>query len=246
MRYDKWKWGVEPFYPNHMLYQGIIVSLVLVVFLSVVFFAPDLFVPEKVAVHLETPADPADTPPHIKPEWYFLPAYQWLKLFPAQWFPKSLAWIGALLGILTQAAVMGVVILWPFLDRSRERDIRKRPILLVVAITGFLFVVALGISGLDPLGEKVTASPEWCYLPAYAPVGLILGSGCPIEESPAAIYTIVFAIFLEMLLIGGISIPPILHALRRSPRPPRRWLLAMSVGCALTLLVLGVYGNYLG
>lgn len=59
------------------------------------------------------PADPRVTPIHIRPEWYFLAAYQCLKLFPSEFLGLS----GKTLGVATQAAFMLAAILLPFWAR---------------------------------------------------------------------------------------------------------------------------------
>ena len=137
MRYDKWKWGMEPFFPNHVVHQLFITSLVMVVFFVIVFFLPGIFMlPEE-------PADSLKTPEHIKPEWYFLPSYQALKLVPTSIFKGAAEFIGiALQGI----AVLAIILL-PFIDRNPERNVRKRRVLFVASILAVLFVIALGIWG---------------------------------------------------------------------------------------------------
>ena len=59
-------------------------------------------------------ADPFVTPEGIKPEWYFLSTYQLLKYFPK------------LLGILVSMVPQVLLLLWPFLDRSPERQTGAR------------------------------------------------------------------------------------------------------------------------
>ncbi|MFQ6057300.1 MAG: cytochrome b subunit of the bc complex [Anaerolineae bacterium] len=79
---------------------------------------------------LEEKADPLRTPPHIKPEWYFLAIYQLLKLVPRS------------IGILTPIVGIIILLLLPFLDRNPEVHPRKRP--LAIAI-GLVVVVAMTI-----------------------------------------------------------------------------------------------------
>ncbi len=58
---------------------------------------------------LGAPANPAETPSHIKPEWYFYPVFRWLKLTPA--------WLG-ISGMLGLGLLM---VAWPFVDGWWER-----------------------------------------------------------------------------------------------------------------------------
>ncbi|NJC87299.1 MAG: cytochrome bc complex cytochrome b subunit, partial [Desulfuromonas sp.] len=95
-------------------------------------FSPTLFFPESACM----PADPFVTTPHIKPEWYFLWAYQTLKIFPSE-----------LIGLGVQGAFMTFLALLPFIDRGPERRPAMRPIF----VTGFslaLFIfVAISVWG---------------------------------------------------------------------------------------------------
>jgi len=63
-----------------------------------------------------TPANPLITPPHIKPEWYFLFAYAILRSIPNK--------LGGVLALLTSILVLLVV---PFLHTSKQRAITFRP-----------------------------------------------------------------------------------------------------------------------
>jgi ubiquinol-cytochrome c reductase cytochrome b subunit len=76
----------------------------LLVLFALVVFAPNLFFP---SAHL-APANPLDTPPDVKPEWYFLWAYQLPRMLPPR------------LAVALQAAAFGALLLLPLLDRSRS------------------------------------------------------------------------------------------------------------------------------
>nr|YP_004733171.1 cytochrome b [Koreocobitis naktongensis]AEE11942.1 cytochrome b [Koreocobitis naktongensis] len=69
-----------------------------------------------------TPANPLVTPPHIKPEWYFLFAYAILRSIPNK--------LGGVLALLFSILVLMVV---PMLHTSKQRSLTFRP------ITQFLF-----------------------------------------------------------------------------------------------------------
>nr|AAM45776.1 cytochrome b [Poeciliopsis elongata] len=63
-----------------------------------------------------TPANPLVTPPHIKPEWYFLFAYAILRSIPNK--------LGGVLALLASILVLMVV---PFLHTSKQRSLTFRP-----------------------------------------------------------------------------------------------------------------------
>nr|YP_009944093.1 cytochrome b [Formicarius rufipectus]QOD95937.1 cytochrome b [Formicarius rufipectus] len=64
-----------------------------------------------------TPANPLVTPPHIKPEWYFLFAYAILRSIPNK-----------LGGVLALAASILILFLIPFLHKSKQRSMTFRPL----------------------------------------------------------------------------------------------------------------------
>nr|AIE42857.1 cytochrome b [Crenichthys nevadae] len=93
-------------------------ALLLIVLISLALFSPNLLGdPENF-----TPANPLVTPPHIKPEWYFLFAYAILRSIPNK--------LGGVLALLASILVLLVV---PILHTSKQRSLTFRP------LTRFLF-----------------------------------------------------------------------------------------------------------
>lgn len=121
-----------PFYPTYLLQDATSIFIYLAIFFGVVFFNPYMFFPPTAFI----PADPFKTPPHIKPEWYFLANYQTLKVFPNE-----------LLGLMVQGAVMSLLALLPFIDRGAERHPLKRPLFLACFIGGICVYLAMTIWG---------------------------------------------------------------------------------------------------
>ena len=139
MKYNKnnWHGELEPFFPNDAIDKGIIVSIVLGLFIAIAFFYPGLFLPP------EVPADPTNTPLHVKPEWYFLAAYQTLKLFPTNIFGDA----AELLGMGVQMVAINGLLLLPFLDRSSEKNWRRRPYFIWLVLGGLFIFLVLTIWG---------------------------------------------------------------------------------------------------
>src|SRR3990172_1214819 len=80
----RFRFGSEPFFPNHFLRQVIQAAVVLALLVLLSSLAPPPTIPR---------ADPFDTPEYVKPSWYFLGAYQFLKVsktlaFLGPWAPK--------------------------------------------------------------------------------------------------------------------------------------------------------------
>jgi ubiquinol-cytochrome c reductase cytochrome b subunit len=124
--------GGIPFFPNYAVKDLMAISFFLAFYLGVVFFAPALFLPPAAF----EPADPFVTPPGIKPEWYFLWAYQTLKIFPSEF-----------LGLAVQGAVVTLLLLLPFIDRGPERRPARRPLFVTSFVLGVALFVAISIWG---------------------------------------------------------------------------------------------------
>lgn len=96
-----------PFFPTHFMSEARMTAVLIA--LLVVVGAIGLIRPPE----LGPPANPLDTPLHIKPEWYFLALYQALKYVPE--------FVGTLLPIV----LVGLLVLWPFLDRRPDQSRRS-------------------------------------------------------------------------------------------------------------------------
>nr|AAK70389.1 cytochrome b [Syngnathus floridae] len=88
------------------------IAVLLIALISIALFSPNLVGdPDNF-----TPADPLVTPPHIKPEWYFLFAYAILRSIPNK--------LGGVLALLSSILVLMVV---PALHTSKQRGLTFRP-----------------------------------------------------------------------------------------------------------------------
>lgn len=101
-----------PFHPYHTVKDLYFLSIVLLFFCYFVFFSPNFFGEPDNYI----PADPLLTPPHIVPEWYFLPFYAILRAVDSK-----------LGGVLLMLASILVLFAMPFLDRSKVRSGLFRP-----------------------------------------------------------------------------------------------------------------------
>lgn len=138
-----------PFHPYYTVKDILGVVVFLIVYCSVLFFAP-----EGGGYFLEAPnfdpADPMKTPAHIAPVWYFTPFYAILRAIPS--FLGTQVW-----GVIGMGAAVVLIALLPWLDRSPVKSIRYRSNIFKVAVA--LFVVAfigLGILGALPATDSRT------------------------------------------------------------------------------------------
>nr|ARV86149.1 cytochrome b [Upupa epops] len=117
-----------PFHPYFSLKDALGFALMLLFLTTLALFSPNLLGdPENFS-----PANPLVTPPHIKPEWYFLFAYAILRSIPNK-----------LGGVLALAASVLVLFLMPILHMSKQRAMTFRPLsqLLFWALAANLLIL---------------------------------------------------------------------------------------------------------
>nr|ACI41943.1 cytochrome b [Scotophilus dinganii] len=102
-----------PFHPYHTIKDTLGLLIMITTLLALVLFTPDLLGdPDNYM-----PANPLNTPPHIKPEWYFLFAYAILRSIPNK--------LGGVLALVMSILVLLII---PFLHTSNQRSMMFRPI----------------------------------------------------------------------------------------------------------------------
>lgn len=121
-----------PFFPNYIILEVITTFLLLAALVVLASLLP---------VGLEEKADPFNTPQHIKPEWYFLWIYQFIKV-PSQIVGPGMT--ANLAGIFIPAVGIILLMILPFLDRSPERRPSRR--LVALFITALILSILIGLS----------------------------------------------------------------------------------------------------
>nr|ACF75217.1 cytochrome b [Tangara preciosa]ACF75218.1 cytochrome b [Tangara preciosa] len=125
-----------PFHPYYTIKDILGFVLMLSLLASLALFSPNLLGdPENF-----TPANPLVTPPHIKPEWYFLFAYAILRSIPNK-----------LGGVLALAASILVLFLMPLLHTSKFRSMTFRPLSQILFWTLVANVLILTWVGSQPV-----------------------------------------------------------------------------------------------
>ena len=124
-----------PFHPYYTVKDAFALSLFLMLFAYFVFFAPN------VLGHPDNyiPADPLVTPAHIVPEWYLLPFYAILRAVPDK-----------LGGVALMFGAVFVLFLVPWLDTSKVRSGRFRPLFRQFYFLFFADCMLLGFLGAQP------------------------------------------------------------------------------------------------
>ena len=141
--------GVEPktdhdtvaFTPYATIKDAFLMIVYCILFAWFVFYVPNFL------GHSDNyiPANPAVTPTHIVPEWYYLPFYAILRAIPNK-----------LLGVIALAASILIIAFLPWLDTSSVRSARYRPL-----YRQFFWVFVVVCIGLGWLGSK---PPEGNYV----------------------------------------------------------------------------------
>ena len=125
-----------PFWPHYVLSELIAWYVILGILVTLAAFLP---------AGLEDRANPLLTPEHVKPEWYFVSVYQFLKV------AAVFSFLGAdaprLLGIVIPGIVMAALFFLPFLDRGPKRPARQRPRMLIILVSVLVILIGLTLWG---------------------------------------------------------------------------------------------------
>ena len=128
-----------PFNPYVTLKDGFAIVVFMIFYAAFVFFAPNFM------GHPDNyiPANPLVTPAHIVPEWYFLPFYAILRAIPDK-----------LGGVLAMFGAIAVLFVLPWLDTSRVRSCKFRPI-----YRNFFWILVIDALVLGYIGSRPAEQP---------------------------------------------------------------------------------------
>jgi ubiquinol-cytochrome c reductase cytochrome b/c1 subunit len=130
-----------PMSPYAVMKDAFALMVFVLLFAWFVFYLPDyLGHPDN---YVE--ANPLSTPPHIVPEWYFLPYYAILRAIPNK-----------LLGVVAMFSSILILVFIPWLDTSRVRSAKYRPVYKWFFWLFIISAIALGYLGSKP--------PEGAYV----------------------------------------------------------------------------------
>src|SRR6202142_3503402 len=119
-----------PFHPYYSVHDFMGVTVFLLIFAAIIFFAPEMG-----GYFLEAnnfiPANPLQTPQEIAPVWYFTAFYAMLRAVPS--FLNSQFW-----GVLVMGAAVVLLFFLPWLDRGKVKSIRYRGALYKGWLTAFV------------------------------------------------------------------------------------------------------------
>ncbi len=130
-----------PFSPHATMKDSVGIAVFLLLFAWLIFFVPNYLGDADNYI----PANPMKTPPHIVPEWYFLPFYAILRSIPNK-----------LAGVIAMFAAIAVLAFLPWLDTSKVRSGKYRPMYRI-----FFWIFAATSIGLGYLGAM---PPEGAFV----------------------------------------------------------------------------------
>nr|ADG83882.1 cytochrome b [Microcebus murinus]ADG83885.1 cytochrome b [Microcebus murinus] len=106
-----------PFHPYYTIKDLLGLMFLLITLMILVLFSPDLLGdPDNYM-----PANPLSTPPHIKPEWYFLFAYAILRSIPNK--------LGGVLALVMSILILAII---PMLQTAKQRSMMFRPLSQII------------------------------------------------------------------------------------------------------------------
>ena len=127
-----------PFHPYYTVKDFFGIGVFLIIWAAFLFFAPDFFGEPDNYI----PANPLSTPEHIVPEWYFLPFYAILRSIPDK-----------LIGVIAMFGSILILFVLPWLDTSRVRSGRFRPVYKYFFWIFIIDCIVLGYCGAKPAEE---------------------------------------------------------------------------------------------
>jgi quinol-cytochrome oxidoreductase complex cytochrome b subunit len=181
----KSKEDTVPFTPFATIKDAMGIILFLIMFAVFVFFFPEAL------GHADNyvPANPLQTPAHIVPEWYMLPFYAILRAIPDK-----------LLGVIAMFAAIAVIFALPWLDTSKVRSMRYRPVMRWFFVLFVITCLALGwCGGQLPTDLVISFGVD----KAGAPIGLTVTT---LSQFLTAYY---FAFFLIIMPWIGLKEEPL-------------------------------------
>ena len=168
---DEAKKDTVPFWPYFVIKDLFALVVILAVFAAIVGFMPNyLGHPDN---YIE--ANPLATPAHIVPEWYFLPFYAILRAFTADvWVVQLTSFVtggivdAKFFGVLAMFGAIFVMALAPWLDTSRVRSARYRPMLrwwFYILVLDFIVLMWAGAMPAEPPYSTISliGSAYWFF-----------------------------------------------------------------------------------
>ncbi|NBX66045.1 MAG: cytochrome b/b6 [Proteobacteria bacterium] len=184
-----------PFNPYYTVKDTFGLSVFLIVYAFLVFYAPTLLTHQDHFI----PFNPMVTPPHIVPEWYFLPFYAILR---AVTFDITIPFTHIILveaklgGVLAMFGAIVLLAVLPWLDTHPVRSARFRPWFRIALIGLVVALCVLGYVGAKPAEQPwvmVGQAAALYYFAFFLVIVPWLSKKEPVAKLPNSIHEAVLA-----------------------------------------------------
>ncbi|MDP3494196.1 MAG: cytochrome b/b6, partial [Hyphomonadaceae bacterium] len=128
-----------PFHPYYTVKDGFAIILFLIMFALFVFYFPNALGHADNSIE----ANPLQTPAHIVPEWYLLPFYAILRAVNFNVGPID----AKVLGVFAMFGSILILFVLPWLDTSKVRSMRYRPVARSLFVVFVFASIGLGFCG---------------------------------------------------------------------------------------------------
>ena len=206
-----------PFHPFYTIKDSVGICVFLMIWAAFVCFAPNYLGDPNNFI----PANPLQTPADIVPEWYFLPYYAILRCVPNK-----------LLGVCMMFASLLVLLALPWLDTSKVRSARFRPIFRKLVFVWVLSFIVLGVCGAHkPEGiwvilSRLAALYYFGHLLVILPILGKIERPLPLPESisnPVVVRSVAIVALIASLFAVQSLQPAHAEGMAEAPLPAQKW-----------------------
>jgi len=166
-----------PFTPYATVKDLFALAIFMILFAVFVFYMPNAL------GHADNfiPANPLVTPPEIVPEWYLLPFYAILRAIDFNIGPID-AKLG---GVIAMFAAIAVLFALPWLDTSKVRSMRYRPIARIFFVIFVAVCLALGWAGAQNPANAVFQAGDHRAVIEYVRGGSVVSASVTAPDGPS-------------------------------------------------------------